>query len=113
MNRVVYEVLAALALAVGGLTLGPAGVSWAQTECGEPALSRAVFEVENMTCAACPITARTAMGRVQGVQAIEVDFERRRATVLFDSGRATARQIAEASRDAGYSARQMSEERAS
>lgn len=62
------------------------------------------LRVENMTCALCPITVRTAMERVAGVKDVRVDFESRTAVVVFDDAEATVEDIAEASRLAGYPA---------
>lgn len=62
------------------------------------------FVVENMTCALCPITVRTAMEGVTGVKEVEVDFDSKTAVVVFDDEQATAQDIAEASRQAGYPA---------
>lgn len=60
--------------------------------------------VENMTCALCPITVRTAIEHVTGVKDVEVDFETKTAVVVFDDAEATVQDIAEASRQAGYPA---------
>lgn len=60
--------------------------------------------VENMTCALCPITVRTAIERVPGVRDVQVDFETKAAVVVFDDAEATVQDIAEASRQAGYPA---------
>jgi len=60
--------------------------------------------VENMTCALCPITVRTAIERVTGVKSVQVDFERKTAVVVFDDVEATVDEIADASRLAGYPA---------
>ncbi len=62
------------------------------------------MHIENMTCAACPIAVRTAMERVPGVKDVKVDLESKTATVLFDDAQATAGEIAEASRLAGFPA---------
>lgn len=62
------------------------------------------FLVENMTCALCPITVRTAMERVAGVKDVQVDFESKTAIVVFDDAEASVANIAEASRLAGYPA---------
>ena len=63
-----------------------------------------VFTVENMTCAACPITVRKAMARVKGVKSVTVDFTAKTATAIFDPSVATVEDIAEASADVGYPA---------
>ena len=60
--------------------------------------------VENMTCALCPITVRTAIEHVAGVKDVQVDYESKTAVVVFDDAQATVQDIAEASREAGYPA---------
>jgi mercuric ion binding protein len=60
--------------------------------------------VENMTCALCPVTVRTAIEHVTGVKDVQVDFESKVAVVVFDDAETTVEDIAEASRLAGYPA---------
>jgi periplasmic mercuric ion binding protein len=60
--------------------------------------------VENMTCALCPITVRTAIEHVAGVRDVRVDFESKTAVVMFDDAETSVKDIAEASRLAGYPA---------
>lgn len=62
------------------------------------------FTVNKMTCAACPITVRTAMEKVEGVKSVDVDFAAKTATVVFDPGVATPAKIGAASTNAGYPA---------
>lgn len=62
------------------------------------------FAVEKMTCAACPITVRKAMEKVEGVRSVTVDFTSKTATVVFDPSVTTAEEIGAASTDAGYPA---------
>lgn len=69
------------------------------------------FAVENMTCAACPITVRKAMSRVDGVVRIDVDFEARTATATYDPTRATPQDIAAASTGVGFPATLIEKER--
>ncbi|MCR9193854.1 MAG: cation transporter [Hyphomonas sp.] len=69
------------------------------------ALQTQTFTVDKMTCAACPITVKTAMSRVDGVRSVTVNFEARTATVTFNATVTTAAEIAEASKNAGYPAR--------
>jgi periplasmic mercuric ion binding protein len=69
------------------------------------AAERAVtLTVENMTCALCPITVRTAIEHVAGVKDVQVDFESKTAVVVFDDAQATVQDVAEASREVGYPA---------
>lgn len=62
------------------------------------------FAIRNMTCAMCPITVRTAMEHVDGVKSVQVDFNAKTATVVFDPSRTTPKAIAAASTNAGYPA---------
>lgn len=63
-----------------------------------------IMDIEKMTCALCPLTVRKAMERVDGVQDVEVDFERKIATVTFDDSKTTASAVAQASTEVGYPA---------
>jgi periplasmic mercuric ion binding protein len=60
--------------------------------------------VQDMTCALCPITVRTAIEHVAGVKDGKVDLATKTAVVVFDDAQATAQDIAEASGEAGYPA---------
>ncbi|MEX2489626.1 MAG: cation transporter [Pseudomonadales bacterium] len=62
------------------------------------------FAVKKMNCAACPITVRTAMEKVDGVKSVSVDFKTKSATVTFDPAVTTSEQIGQASTNAGYPA---------
>jgi mercuric ion binding protein len=62
------------------------------------------FAVEKMTCAACPITVRKAMEKVEGVKSVDVDFGAKTATVIFDPTITSAEKIGAASTNAGYPA---------
>jgi periplasmic mercuric ion binding protein len=116
MKRTVIAATASLLLAGligvaanGNLAFTASAQSGAQTAHIEssqaPAEHTAVFTVENMTCASCPITVRRAMERVEGVRSVEVNYAARTATVHFDPSRANVTQIAAASTDVGYPAR--------
>lgn len=102
--------LFAATLSVAFLVLSAAGLSHAAGPAGanptEEATSRhtVVFEVDNMTCATCPIAVKAAMKRVEGVDRVEIDNETKQASVTFDPGRTTTHAIAQASAQAGYPA---------
>lgn len=66
------------------------------------------FAVENMTCALCPVTVKRAMAEVDGVRSVDVDFEAKTATVVFDSAATSAEVISVASANAGYPAMEKS-----
>lgn len=61
-----------------------------------------VLTVENMTCATCPATVRTALERVPGVRRVTATYEPPRATVQFDATRTTVEVLTEATAQAGY-----------
>jgi periplasmic mercuric ion binding protein len=63
------------------------------------------YAVENMTCATCPLTIKTAIKRLDGVKSVDVDFDKKTATVVFDDEKVTESTIANASRDAGFPAK--------
>lgn len=58
--------------------------------------------VPGMTCAACPITVKKALSRVDGVQKTEVSFEKRQAIVTFDDARTQTDALIKATEAAGY-----------
>lgn len=60
------------------------------------------LSVPGMTCAACPITVKTALSKVAGVQKAEVSFEKREAVVTFDDAKTKADALTKATTNAGY-----------
>ena len=92
---------AVLALSLGWMLVPQ--FSWG-TPTGESAMVSQTFTVENMTCAACPITVRKAMSRVDGVQSVEVNFEAKTVTATYDPALADTATIAEASTAVGFPA---------
>lgn len=62
------------------------------------------LSVPAMTCAACPITVKEAISRVEGVSKVAVSFDKREAVVTFDDTKARAQKLTEASANAGYPA---------
>lgn len=95
-------------LTLGALMLGlpaVAPLAFAQsTSTAASELTEVVFDVPGMTCALCPLTVKTAMSAVEGVQSVEVDFDARSATVIFDPALTNPAAIADASALAGYPA---------
>ena len=94
------------------LILALLAVSAAPAITAIPAMAQAVateqtvtFTADNMTCALCPVTVKRAMDSVDGVRAVEIDFEARTATVIFDTAATNTEAIATASANAGYPAR--------
>ena len=67
------------------------------------AASRTItLDVQNMTCAVCPITVKKALEHVSGVQQVKVDYADKTATVQFDDTMVTADNLTEATKAAGY-----------
>ena len=95
--------LMSMASLVAGLSaqLGPNSVAWAQNASASETVR---FIVENMTCALCPLTVKTAMANVEGVRSVEIDFDAKTATVEFDPSVTSAALVAAASENAGYPA---------
>jgi len=74
---------------------------------GQPAQAgelTTVLDVENMTCALCPITVSKTLKSVDGVASVDVDMDAKTATVVYDDAIAELTEIAEASTLAGYPA---------
>ena len=84
------KLLASFALAT--LVAAPA---WAATQ-------TVTLSVPGMTCAACPITVKKALTKVEGVTKAEVSFENREAIVTFDDTKTNALALTKATEDAGY-----------
>lgn len=61
-----------------------------------------ILSVPGMTCAACPITVKKALTKVDGVTKAEVSFENREAIVTFDDAKTNAPALTKATEDAGY-----------
>ncbi len=103
-HKISYSLACAM-LGIGLLYIAGTPVVAVAEPAGETAHEQTVvFAVENMTCALCPITVRTAMMAVEGVHQVDVDFDAKTATVSFDPSVATQEQIGEASLNAGYPA---------
>ncbi|EMU9087172.1 mercury transporter [Pseudomonas fluorescens] len=84
------KLLASFALAT--LVAAPA---WAATQ-------TVTLSVPGMTCAACPITVKKALTKVEGVTKAEVSYENREAIVTFDDAKTNVQALTKATEDAGY-----------
>lgn len=60
------------------------------------------LSVPGMTCAACPITVKKALSRVEGVSKAEVSYEKLEAVVTFDDAKTSIQALTRATADAGY-----------
>ena len=66
------------------------------------AMQTVTLSVSGMTCAACPITVKKALSKVEGVRQVDVAFEKREAVVTFDDAKANVQQLTKATENAGY-----------
>ena len=62
----------------------------------------ATLSVPSMDCAACPITVKKALTKVNGVTQAKVDFEKRQATVTFDDAKTNVQALTLATKNVGY-----------
>ena len=62
------------------------------------------LSVPGMNCAACPITVKKALTKVDGVQKAEVSYEKREAVVTFDDAKTSVEALTKATENAGYPA---------
>ena len=65
-------------------------------------LQTVTLDVQNMTCAVCPITVKKALERVPGVTNAKVDFDKKTASVSFDLDQTSPAALTKATADAGY-----------
>lgn len=79
-------------VALGSAFVTPA---WAATQ-------TVTLSVPGMTCAACPITVKKALFKVEGVSQVNVIFEKREAVVTFDDAKTNAEALTHATENAGY-----------
>ncbi|MEX1031806.1 MAG: mercury resistance system periplasmic binding protein MerP [Cellvibrionaceae bacterium] len=70
---------------------------------GWAAMQTVVLSVPDMTCAACPLTVKLALNKVEGVEKSEVSYEKREAVVTFDDARTSIDALTNATANAGYS----------
>jgi len=82
-------------IAIAALASALTAPAWAATQ-------TVTLSVPGMTCAACPITVKKALTKVDGVKKVEVSYEKLAAVVTFDDTRTTAEALTKATENAGY-----------
>ncbi len=93
MTHSLRAALLAMALVVASMALGTPSMA------GEDVVK---LSVPGMTCAACPITVRKSLERVDGVVMAEVSFEELTAEVTYDPSITGPDALIEATTDVGY-----------
>ncbi|NDP37672.1 MAG: mercury resistance system periplasmic binding protein MerP [Rhodoferax sp.] len=66
------------------------------------AMQTVTLSVPGMTCAACPITVKKALSKVEGVSKTSVTYDSREAVVTFDDGKTSVQKLTQATENAGY-----------
>lgn len=66
------------------------------------ATNTVTLSVPGMTCAACPITVKKALTRLDGVQSVSVSYQKLTAVVTFDDAKVNLQKLTKATEDAGY-----------
>lgn len=69
--------------------------AWAATQ-------TVTLSVSGMTCAACPITVKKSLTRIEGVSKAEVSYKKSEAVVTFDDTKTSIQALIEATGNAGY-----------
>lgn len=69
-----------------------------------PAVLTVVITVEGMSCASCSTAVRIALKRLDGVQDVQVSYERKRAVVKYQVGKVTPQDLVDAVNRLGYQA---------
>lgn len=60
------------------------------------------LDVQNMTCAVCPITVKKSLLGVAGVSDVRIDFVSKTALVVFDPDKIRPADLTTATTNAGY-----------
>ncbi|GAB4568460.1 MAG: hypothetical protein Tsb0017_28690 [Geothermobacteraceae bacterium] len=104
--------LTAVPLLLGGLLIAPANL---QTSCGCSSscgvtsahasdVHTAHLALKGLACATCKYAVRAALNDLDGVERTDVDYAKRRATVLYDPNKVSPKQMVEAIEKAGFQA---------
>lgn len=60
------------------------------------------LEVQNMSCSLCTVTVRKSLEKVAGVSAVKVSYEKKTATVTYDTSKSAPEALTQATTNAGY-----------
>lgn len=82
-------------ITVLALSIALSAPAWAATQ-------TVTLLVPGVTCASCPITIKKALTKVEGVENIEINLEKKEALVTFDNAKTTVEALLEATKNAGY-----------
>lgn len=77
-------------------------LSGALTNAAQAAPRSVTLAIPTMDCPVCPITIKKALGKLRGVERVDVDFPGRTATVAFDDSQTDVDSLTRATREVGY-----------
>ena len=60
------------------------------------------LQVQGMTCASCPYQVKRSLTNVEGVNVVKVSLQTELAVVTFDDGKASVKNLEEATAKAGF-----------
>lgn len=60
------------------------------------------LDVQNMSCAPCPITVKKSLEKVAGVSAVKIEFAEKTAIATYDPDKAQPEALTKATTNAGY-----------
>jgi len=72
-------------------------------------MNEAVFVAPDIVCEGCAGSIQRALGRIAGVDTVEVDVPARRVTVAFDPAQTSSAKLQEALERAGFPASAQAE----
>lgn len=67
----------------------------------------ACFSVEGMTCAACTVTTKAAIKKLDGIQRIDISLDDKKAEVYFNDAKTNADEIKKKIDSVGYKATKL------
>lgn len=67
---------------------------------------KACFNVEGMTCAACTVTTKVAIKKLDGIESIEVSLDDKKAEIQFNDAKTNSNEIKKKIDSVGYKATQ-------
>ena len=68
---------------------------------------KSCFNVEGMTCAACTVTTKAAIKKLDGIESIKVSLEEKKAEVQFNDTKTNSNAIKKKIDSIGYKATQL------
>ena len=66
------------------------------------AMQTVTLSVPGMTCAACPLTVKASLNKVDGVSKVDVSYPEREVVVSFDDTQTSVKALTQATGNAGY-----------